>query len=181
MPDQPNAVGAPDPDRINQAELDRLAHTVADRFARHLNAAAAAVREAEQGLADAREALAQAEDAAANAKYHSDPLVFMRVTVSEELDGLARKTTPKKVRASFRYLLDRAVELAEGELAGYRNDIDDARRERTHGVAACKQAEQVALGELEDAQAMTQRVQDAERAARDSLELLRGKMRPGPA
>lgn len=181
MTDLPTAVGAPDPDRINQAELDRLAHAVTDRFAAHLNTAAAAVREAEQGLAAAREALARAEHAAANAGYQSDPLVFMRVTVSEELEGLARKTTPKKVRASFRYLVDRAVELAEGELVGHRRDVEAARREREQGVAACRQAELVALGELEAARAMEQRVHDAERAARDGLALLREKMRPGPA
>lgn len=181
MPDLPNAPGAPDSDRLSQLELDRLAHSVADRFARHLNAAEAAVREAEQGLAEAREVRAQAEDAAANAKYQSDPLVFMRVTVSEELEALGRKSTPKKVRASFRYLLDRAVELAEGEVAGYRNDVETARRERAQGVAACRLAEQVALGELEDARAMAQRVQDAERAAHDGLDMLREKLRSGPA
>lgn len=169
--------GAPDPDLISQPEVDRLAHAVADRFAPHLHAAAAAVREAEQGLADARAALAQAEHAAASTRYQSDRLVFMRVTVSEELEGLARKTTPKKVRANFRYLLERAVELAEGELAGYRKDLETARRDRTQGVKALMQAEQEALGELQSAHDMQRRVHDSERAAREGLEVLRQKMR----
>ena len=181
MTDLPMAAGASDPDRISPAELDRFGHAVTDRFAAHVNAAAAAVREAELALADAREALARAEEEAANASYRSDPLVFMRVTVSEELAGLARKTTSKKVRASFRYLLDRAAELAEGELSGYRADIEADRQEREHGVDACRRAEQVAMGELEAALAMQQRVSDAERAARDGLEMLREKMRPEPA
>jgi hypothetical protein len=178
MTDLPTAAGAPDPDRIGQPELDRFAHSVTDRFSPQLHAAAAAVHEAELSLAGARAALARAEDAAANARYHSDPLVFMRVTVGEELEGLARKTTPKKVRASFRYLLDRAVELAEGELAGYRNDLEAARLDRDQGVDACRHAEQVALVELEAARAMQQLVHEAERAARDGLEVLREKMRP---
>ena len=117
MTDRPTAADAPGPDRIALAELDRLALAVTDRFAPYLHAAVAAVREAEHDLAQARAALARAEQAAANTRYVSDPLVFMRVTVREELDGLSRKTTPKKVRASFRYLLARAAELAEGELA----------------------------------------------------------------
>jgi hypothetical protein len=180
MTDRPTAADAPGPDRIAQAEWDRLALAVTDRFAAHLHAAAAAVREAEQGLAEARAGLARAEQAAANARYVSDPLVFMRVTVREELDGLSRKTTPKKVRASFRYLLARAVELAEGELVGYRNDLESARRDRAQGVDACRQAEQVALGDLEAARAMHQRVQDAERAARDGLAVLSEKVQPDP-
>ena len=120
------------------------------------------------------------QQAAANTRYVSDPLVFMRVTVREELDGLSPKTTPKKVRASFRYLLARAAELAEGELAGYRNDLEAARRDREQGVHARKQAEQVALGDLEAARAMHQRVQDAERAARDGLAVLSQKVQPDP-
>lgn len=176
MTDLPTAAGTPDPDRLSQSELDRLAYSVTDRFAPHLQAAETAVREAEKGLADAREALARAEYEAANSSYHSDPLVFMRATVSEDLEGLERKTTPKKVRASFRYLLTRAAELAEGEVAGYRTDLEAARWERVEGVDACRQAEQVALGELEAARAMQQRVLDAERAAREGLDILRRKM-----
>jgi hypothetical protein len=180
MTDRPTAADAPGPDRIAQSEWDRLALAVADRFAPHLQAAAAAVREAEHDLAEAREALARAEQAAANTRYVSDPLVFMRVTVREELDGLSRKTTPKKVRASFRYLLARAAELAEGELHSYRNDLESARRDREQGVDACKQAEQTALADLEAARAMQQRVQDAEHAARDGLAVLSEKIQPDP-
>ncbi|MDQ1247102.1 MAG: hypothetical protein QG597_1472 [Actinomycetota bacterium] len=176
MTDLPTAASASDPDRISQPEFDRLAHAVTERFAPHLNAAEVAVRDAEKGLTEAQEALAAAEYAAANKSYRSDPLVFMRATVSEDLDALARKSTPKKVRASFRYLLDRATELAEGELAGHRNDLEAARQERIAGVGACRQAEQVAIDELEAARAMAQRVHDAERAALDGLELLREKM-----
>ncbi len=180
MTDRPSAADAPGPDRISQSEWERLALAVTNRFAAHLHAAATAVREADQALAEAREALARAEQSAANTRYVSDPLVFMRVTVREELDGLSRKTTPKKARASFRYLLARASELAEGELHGYRTDLEAARRDRSQGVGACRQAEQVALGELEAARAMHQRVQDAERAARDGLAVLGEKTLPGP-
>lgn len=181
MTDPPTAHPALGPDHITQSEWDRLAQAVTDRFAPYLQAAAAAVREAEQDLAEARARLARAEQAAANAHYVSDPLVFMRVTVREELDGLSRKTTPKKVRASFRYLLARAGELAEGELQGHRQDLDSARRDREQGVDACRQAEQEALSDLEAARAMHQRVQDAERAARDGLALLSEKMQSDPA
>lgn len=178
MTDPPTAADAPDPDRITQPEWDRLALAVTDRFAAHLQAAAAAVREAENDLAAARSALARAEQAAANTRYVSDPLVFMRVTVQEELEGLSRKTTSKKARASFRYLLARATELAEGELAGYRNDLEAARHDRTQGVDACRQAEQAALADLEAAREMHQRVQDAERGARDGLAVLRERILP---
>jgi hypothetical protein len=176
MTDRPTAADTPGPDRMTQPELDRLALAVTDRFAAPLHAAAAAVREAEHDLGQAREALARAEQQAADSRYVSDPLVFMRVAVAEELDGLARKTTPKKVRASFRYLLARAAELAEGELKGYRNDLEAARRDRAQGVAACRQAQEAALADLEAARAMHQRVADAERAARDGLALLNRKM-----
>ncbi len=181
MTDRPTAAEAPGPDPITQAEWDRFAQAVTDRFAPHLHAAAGAVREAELGLAEARAALDRAEHAAATTRYVSDPLVFMRVTVQEELDGLTRKTTPKKVRASFRYMLARAVELAEGELNGYRNDVELARRDREQGLDACKLAEQTALADLEAARAMHERVMDAERAARDGLAVLSEKIQPDPA
>jgi hypothetical protein len=180
MTDRPTAADAPGPDRLAQSEWDRLAMAVTDRFAPHLQAAAAAVRDAEQELAQARAALQRAEQTAANPRYVSDPLVFMRVTVREELDGLSRKTTPKKVRASFRYLLARAGELAEGELQGYRKDLESARRDRELGVDACRQAEQRALVDLEAARTMHQRVHDAERAAREGLAVLSEKMQPDP-
>lgn len=172
MTDRPTGADAPGTDRITQSEWDRLAMAVTDRFAQHLQAAAAAVREAERGVAEARDALAQAEQAAADTHYVSDPLVFMRAAVREDLDGLSRKTTPKKVRASFRLLLARTTELAEGELQGYRKDLEAARHDREQGVNACRQAEQAALGDLEAARAMHQRVHDAERAARDGLAVL---------
>jgi hypothetical protein len=166
------------PDRLTQSEWDSLAHALTERFAPRMQAAAAALREAEQGLAEAREALARAEDAAASKPYVSDPLVFMRVTVREELDALARKTTPKKVRAGFRYLLARAAELADRELQGYRTDLESARRDREQGVDACRRAEQEALRDLEAARTMHQRVSDAERAAREGLAVLGEKLRP---
>ena len=178
MTDRPTGGDAPVTDPITQSEWDRLALAVTDRFAPHLQAAAAAVREAERGLAEAREALARAEQAAANTHYVSDPLVFMRVTVREELDGLSRKTTPKKVRSSFRHLIARATELAEGELQGYRKDLDSARHDREQGVDACRQAERAALGDLEAARAMHQRVLDAEHAARDGLTMLGERVQP---
>jgi hypothetical protein len=181
MTDRPTAADPHGADRITQPEWDRLAQAVTDRFAGHLQAAAAAVREAEQDLAAAREARSRAEEAAASARYVSDPLVFMRVAVREELDGLSRKTTAKKARASFRHLLARAVELGEGELRGYRNDLESARRDRAQGVAACTQAEQDALRTLEAARAMHQRVLDAERAARDGLAVLAEKVPVDPA
>ncbi len=180
MTDRSSTADAPAPERIVQPEVDRLAQAVTDRFAAYLEAADSAVREAEHDLARAREALARAEEAAANTRYVSDPLVFMRVTVREELDALSRKTTPKKLRASYRYLLARAAELAAGELHGYRNDLESARRDREQGVESCKQAEQEALRDLEGARAMNQRVRDAERAARDGLAVLVEKMEAGP-
>ena len=45
---------------------------------------------------------------------------------------------------------------------------------------ACRQAEQTALGDLEAARAMHQRVQDAERAARDGLAVLSEKIQADP-
>lgn len=176
MTDRPTAAEPPGSDRITRSEWDRFAQAVTDRFSAALLTAAAAVREAEQELADAREALARAEQTAADSPYVSDPLVFMRVTVSEELDALSRKTTPKNLRAGFRYLLARAGELAEGELHGYQTDLESAHREREVGVAACVRAEQEALQVLEAARAMQQRVLDAERAARDGLAVLSEKM-----
>ena len=181
MTDLPNTPGAADPDQITGPELDRMALSVAERFAPHVAAADVEVREAEHRLAEAREALVRAEEEVENAHYVSDPLVFMRVTVAEELEGLARKSKPKKVRANFRYLVARAVELAEGELAGYRKDMAAARRDRVHGVETCRQDEQVAVGELAEARAMQQRVRDAERAALDGIQVLREKISADPA
>ena len=178
MTDRSTSADAPSADRITRPEWDRLAQAVTDRFTPHLQGAAAALRDAERDLAEAREALGRAEQAAAENRYVSDPLVFMRVTVREELDGLSRKTTPKKVRANFRHLLDRATELAQGEVRGYRQDVDAARREREQGVEACRRAEQAALAEVEAARAMHERVLDAERAAREGLALLGERVQP---
>lgn len=179
MTEPSSAGGAADADRLTPQELDRLALTVTDRFAPHLDAAAAVVREAERALADAQDELARAEQAAASTAYQSDPLVFMRAAVTDDLDGLERKSTPKKVRASFRYLLTRAAELAEGEVSGYRRDLDAARAARVGGVDACRAKVMVAQEELAAAHAMQERVQEAERAARAGLDLLRAKMTPG--
>jgi hypothetical protein len=62
MTDRATAADAPGPDRLTRSEYDRLAHAVTDRFAAHVDGAAAAVRDAEHDLATAREALASAEE-----------------------------------------------------------------------------------------------------------------------
>jgi hypothetical protein len=169
---------AGDADLLAPGELDRLAATLAERFAPHVQAASAAVREAETELAEARAALARAEQAAAGRRYASDRLVFMRAGVRDEVEGLSRKTTPKKVRVAFRYLLARSVELAEGEVAGYRSDQAEALRDRLQGVEACREIEAVALTRLEAALAMQTRVLSAEQAARDGLAVLVEKLTP---
>ncbi len=167
-----------DADLLAPGELDRLAATLAERFAPHVQAAAAAVREAEAELVEARAALARAEQAAAGRRYASDRLVFMRAGVRDEVEGLTRKTTPKKVRAAFRYLLARSVELAEGEVAGYRSDQAEALRDRLQGVEACREVEAVALSRVESAIAMQARVLAAEQAAREGLAVLAEKLDP---
>ncbi len=165
---------------VDPGEREQLAYALSARFAPHLQAAAAAVREAEQGLADAREALARAREEAASQRYQSDRLVFMRASVHEDVEALTRKTTPKKVRVAYRYLLARAVELAEGEVQGYRADQEAAQRQRRHSVEACAQAEREALDRLDAASAMHQRVRDAERAARDGLAVMLEKLAGQP-
>lgn len=167
-------------DALETGERDRLLYALENRFAPHLDAAAAQVRTAEQALADAADALARAEAAEADRPYRSDPLVFMRQGVEEEVDGLARKTTHKKVRASYRFLLDRAVDLAAGEVQGHRADLDDAERERTAGVDASRAAHERALADLDGARAMQTRVADAERAARQGLDILLEKLSTSP-
>ena len=157
-------------------EKEQLAYALETRFAPHLEAAAAAVREAERDLAEAQERLEQAEQAVGEARYTSDPLVFMRASVAEEVDGLERKTTPKKLRTSYRFLLDRAVELAAGEVQRFHDDLDAARREREGGIDACRAAVAIAAASLEEARAMQGRVAVAEQSARKGLGLLVEKL-----
>src|SRR5690349_2639506 len=157
-------------------ERERLAFALSQRFAPHLEAAATAVREAEQTLSRARDQLSRAREAEAGQEYRSDRLVFMRASVNDEVDGLARKTTPKKVRVAYRYLLDRAVELAAGEVEGYGSDEAAAQRARDHGVEACLEAERVATQRLDAAKAMHERVHDAEQAARQGLAVMVDKL-----
>lgn len=145
------------------------------RFAPGLAAAAAAVREAERRLAEAR---ARAEDAAraAETPYASDPLVFMRQAVEDEVEALGRKTTEKKLRASYRFLLDRAVELATAEVQRFHDDQAATERERLKGLDACRADEQRAEEALEAAREMHARVRHAERTAQRGLQLMVGKL-----
>ena len=155
---------------------DQLVYVLETRFAPHLEAAAGTVREAEGDLGRARERLARAEEAAAGAEYSSDPLIFMRRSVEEELDGLDRKTNEKRVRTSYRFLLDRAVELAAAEVQGFHDDREAERREREDGVEACREAVRRAEAALEEAVAMQDRVHAAERAARQGLATMVAKL-----
>ena len=145
------------------------------RFAPHLDAAAAEVRAAEKSVEDAADALARAREEAASQQYQSDRRVFMRASVDEELESLVRKTTEKKLKSGHRYLVARAVELAEAEVAGYRTDRAAESRERDHGVLACEQAHHRATAELTSAQVMQERVQHAYLTAeRGLVVMLRG-------
>jgi hypothetical protein len=168
----------PDADQVDRSERERLVYVLSQRFAPHLQSAAAAVRGAEHDVAAARDELSRARAAAADERYQSDALVFMRASVGDEVEGLARKTTPKKVRVAYRYLLDRAVELAAGEVQGYASDEAAAQRAREHGVEACLDAEREATQRLEAANAMQERVHDAEQAARQGLALMLEKLSP---
>lgn len=158
-------------------EKEQLLYALETRFAPHLEAAATVVRDAERGLAEAQERLEQAQHAAAHEPYASDPLVFMRASVSEEVDGMERKTTPKKLRTSYRFLLDRAVELAGAEIQRLHDDAEAARSEREHGLEACRAAEQRATLAFDEARAMHERVAAAEQSARQGLALLVAKLR----
>jgi len=151
------------------AETVRLTHALTERFAPHIEGAAAAVREAELALTAAHEELARARHEAENRRYRSDPLVFMRSALPEEVEALARKTTPKKVQAAYRYMLARAVELAAGEVQGYHADQAAIDLDRTHGVDAGLHAEQAAAERLEAAREMQQRVREAVSQARAGL------------
>lgn len=160
----------------DSAEYDRLAHTLSLRFAPHLEAADALVRAAEQEVAVAREHLRRAGEEAARERYRSDPRVFMRESVKDEVEAVGRKTTPKKVRAAYRYLVDRALELAEGEVRGFDADQAAAERERTQGVQACLQAQRVAEARLAAAHEMRDQVELAERRAAEGLSLMVQKL-----
>ena len=159
-------------DGLDTGERAQLTYTLDSRLGPYLEAAAAAVREAEHGLAQARERLAQAERAVAEAGYTSDPLPFMRQGVEEEVDGLERKTTGKKVRSSYRFLLDRAVDLAAAEVQRFHDDEAALAREREAGVEACRAAEQRAARSLEEARQMQERVSRAEQAARRGIDIV---------
>jgi hypothetical protein len=167
-------------DRLDPGERDQLAYALETRFAVHREAAAQAVREAERELADVRDRLARALEEEEGRRYRSEPLVFMRESVKEEVEALSRKTTPKKVRTSYRWLLDRAVELAAGEVQGYHDDQAAAQRHREHGVEACRAAEQRAVDALEAARVMQDRVRLAEEAAREGLAVMVDKLAGTP-
>lgn len=156
-------------DAGSSPDVLRLVQAFNERFAAHLDSAAAAVREAEHALSAAQDDLARAQHSADNRPYVSDPLVFMRASLDDEVDGLRRKTTPKKVQAAYRYMLARAVELAAGEVQGYRDDQTALEHERERGVDACRQAERAAAERLDAARQMHERVLAAERTARAGL------------
>lgn len=174
--DEPNARGAEGGDGLTAVEREQLVYALETRFADHLEAAATAVREAERQLADARAALQQALEEEAARPYRSDSLVFMREAMNEEVEGLHRKTNPKKVRAAYRFLLDRAVDLAAGEVQGFHDDQTAEQRGRERGVQACREAEQRAVAALEEAQRMQDRVRNAESLARQGLTVLAEKL-----
>lgn len=163
-------------DGLAPGEQEQLVYALEARFAAHRDSAATAVREAERDLTEAQGRLARAEEAAASERYLSTPLPFMRQTLSEEVDGLERKTTPKKVRAAYRFLLDRAAELAAAEVQGFQDDQADLARERTHGVDACRAAVERARAGLEATREMEERVRAAERAARQGLDVMVAKL-----
>lgn len=161
---------------VDPGEREQLVYVLENRFGASLEAAAAAVRDAERALADARARLARAEQVAARSGYTSDPLTFMRASVEEKVDALERKTNEKKVRTSYRFLLDRAVELAAAEVASFHDDRALELRELDDGVDACREAERRAAQVLEQALAMQERVRSAEAAARQGLATLLAKL-----
>ena len=171
-----DAAGRAAGEGLASGEKDQLVYALETRFAPHLEGAAAAVREAERDLAEARERLEQAEHAASSERYTSDPLVFMRASVTEEVEGMERKPTPKKLRTSYRFLLDRSVELAGAEIQRHHDDLDAARRERESGIEACRAAVARAEETLAQARAMHERVAFAEQSARRGLGVLVDKL-----
>lgn len=164
------------PGHGDPVEWERLVHGIGLRFAPHLEAAAQEVRRAESELADAREALERARREAESQTYQSDRLVFMRASLADEVEALARKSTPKKLRVAYRYLVARATELAEGEVAGYRADRAAQQRERERSVPACLAAQRRAEEALEAALALRSRVVAAEQEARKGLAVLSEKL-----
>lgn len=172
----PSPAGGGPPPGVDPAEWQRLTEGLESRFAPHVEAAAAEVRSAEQHLAQARADLDRAREESAGRRYRSDRLVFMRASVGEELEGLERKTTPKKLRVAYRYLLARAAELAEGEVAGYRADQEAVERDREHSVEARAEAERQAATRLEAARQMQDRVRQAQEAARRGMAVLAEKL-----
>lgn len=165
------------PEGIDPVEWAEHAAALSARFSRHVEAATDAVRSAEQDLARVRAELERAKQAAASRRYTSDRLVFMRASVRDELEALDRKTTPKKVRIAYRHLVARAVELAEGEVAGYHHDQASAVREREQSVEAWLAAEREGVRRVEEARGMYARVRDAERAAHGGLAVMLAKTR----
>ncbi|WP_289019088.1 hypothetical protein [uncultured Ornithinimicrobium sp.] len=166
----------PAPDRLAPGEPEQLVYVLETRFAASRDAASAAVRDAERELAEATQRRERAEREAAEEEYTSDPLVFMRQSVAEEVDALRRKTTGKKVRVSYRFLLDRSVELAAAEVDRFHSDRDAALREAQEGLDALREAEQRAAAAVEAAHLAQERVRAAEQAARDGLGTLLDKL-----
>lgn len=163
-------------DGLQAGEKEQLAYALETRYAPHLEAAVAAVRQAEQDVDEAQTALVAAQAAEQDQTYRSDPLVFMRDSVAEELDGLDRRSNAKKVRASYRFLLDRAVELAAAEVRRFHDDQAAEKAEREGGIAACEAAVARAQDRLSAAREMQERVLAAESAARQGLALLVDKL-----
>ena len=168
--------GAPGADGLAPGEAEQLVYALETRFAAARDAASAAVRDAERELAEATQRRERAERAAAEEEYTSDPLVFMRQSVAEEVDALRRKTTGKKVRVSYRFLLDRSVELAAAEVDRFHSDRDAAVREAHEGLDACREAEERAARAVEAARLAQDRVRSAEEAAREGLGTLLEKL-----
>ncbi|MGD8148693.1 hypothetical protein [Ornithinimicrobium sp. Y1694] len=173
---RPDSAGQLAGESLVAGEREQLIYTLENRFAPHLEAADAAVREAEQRLAEARDQLARLERERGEAPYVSDALPFMRQGVDEEVEGLERKTTGKKLRTSYRFLVDRTVELAAAEVQRFHEDRDAAEREREEGLAAREEAVRLAEQALAAAQAMQERVRGAERAAQRGVAVLVEKL-----
>jgi hypothetical protein len=142
-----------------------------------VQAAAAAVREAEQDSVIAPEGLTRARQAVASRHYRFHRLVFMRASVKDEVEALSRKTTEKKVKVAYRHLVDRAVELAEGEVHGYHEGQAATRRDQEESVEAWLETERVAIERLQAARAMQARVHDAEQTARQALAVMVEKLK----
>lgn len=174
--DRPRRPRTQPADELAAGEREELLFALETRFTPHLDAASLAVRDAERDLTQAQERLARAELAAADDRYRSDPLTFMRASVDEEVEALGRKSTPKKIRTFYRFLLDRAVELAAAELQGFHDDQAADQQERDGGVDACVEAVRRAAQAAEDTRLMQERVRRAEQAARRGLEVMVEKL-----